>query len=145
MKLLTSKLEEPTRSAVRFVLLGLVGTGIQYGIYYGLLEVIDRLHMDTPLLVSAAFSIGFVLEMIFNYFMSNYYTFGTKPDWKNAGGFVAARGINYVLQILCLNLLLYFSIGEELAGLLAIFLAGIVNYFIMRFFFKRKNTNNQIS
>ena len=32
-----------------------------------------------------AFGIGFVCEMIPNYFFSNWYTFGTRPSLKNAG------------------------------------------------------------
>lgn len=127
---------------IRFLILGGIGTGIQYGIYYGLLGVMDLMHWENQFLTNAAFSIGFVVEMVFNYFMSNYYTFGTKPDWKNAGGFLTARAINYGLQVLCLNiLLLVTTVSEEWAGLLAILIAGIANYFILRIFFKKKDEN----
>lgn len=136
MKLLTSRLQEPARSAVRFLILGGIGTGIQYGIYYGLLFMVEHLLGGSQFLTNAAFAIGFIVEMVFNYVMSNYYTFGTKPNLVNLGGFLGARGINFVLQLLCLNVLLEWM-SEEMAGIVAILIAGIVNYFILRLFFKK--------
>lgn len=138
MKLLTSQLQEPTRSVVRFIILGAIGTCIQYGVYYGLLYAIDHILGGNQILTNAAFAIGFIVEMVFNYFMSNYYTFGTKPNWVNLGGFLGARGINFVLQLLCLNMLLRWM-SEEWAGIAAILIAGVVNYFILRLFFKKPN------
>lgn len=136
MRLLTSRLQGSARSMVRFLILGLIGTGIQYGVYYGLLYAIDCLLNGNQVLTNAAFATGFIVEMVFNYFMSNYYTFGTKPNWVNLGGFLGARGINFVLQMLCLNVLLEWM-SEEWAGIAAILIAGVVNYFILRMFFKK--------
>ena len=138
MKLLTSHLKEPTRSIVRFVILGTVGTGVQYGLYYGFLELIDLFHIDSHFWVNAAFTVAFVLEMIFNYFMSAYYTFGTRPSWKNAGGFLGARSINFLLQLGGLNLFLWLGLSDEWAGITTILVAGVINYFIMCIFFKEK-------
>ena len=55
------------RSAVRFVLVGALGTGLQYGIYYMLLGVFQQHWPEVMILTSLAFTIGFVMEMIYNY------------------------------------------------------------------------------
>ena len=141
MKLLTSRLHDPARSAVRFFILGQVGTGIQYGVYYALLYLVGQIWGGNQFLTNVVFAAAFVLEMVFNYFMSNYYTFETKPNLVNLGGFLGARGINFVLQLLCLNVLLAWM-SEQWAGIAAILIAGVVNYFILRFCFKRSNKQN---
>ncbi len=126
------------RSAVRFVLVGALGTGIQYGIYYLLLDIFQRHWQDLGILTSVAFTAGFIIEMICNYFITSFYTFKMRPSWKNAGGFLFGRAINYVLQLLLLNLLIWLHLSEEYSGILAIMLAGVINYFVLLPFYKDK-------
>lgn len=126
------------RSAVRFVLVGALGTGIQYGIYYLLLDIFQRHWQDLGILTSVAFTAGFIIEMICNYFITSFYTFKMRPSWKNAGGFLIGRAINYVLQLLLLNLLIWLHLSEEYSGILAIMLAGVINYFVLLPFYKDK-------
>lgn len=138
MKTLTGYLPLKYRSAVRFVLVGAFGTGLQYGIYYVLLDVFQSQWPDVGILTSLAFTIGFVLEMICNYFLTSFYTFRVKPSLKNAGGFLFGRAINYVIQMLLLNVLIWLHISEQWAGIMAIALAGVINYFILLPFYKDK-------
>ena len=126
------------RSAIRFVLVGALGTGIQYGIYYLLLDIFQRHWQDLGILTSVAFTAGFIIEMICNYFITSFYTFKMRPSWKNAGGFLFGRAINYVLQLLLLNLLIWLHLSEEYSGILAIMLAGVINYFVLLPFYKDK-------
>lgn len=126
------------RSAVRFVLVGALGTGIQYGIYYLLLDIFQRHWQDLGILTSVAFTAGFIIEMICNYFITSFYTFKMRPSWKNAGGFLFGRAINYVIQMLLLNVLIWLHISEEYSGILAIMLAGVINYFVLLPFYKDK-------
>ena len=88
MKTLTGRLPIKYRSAVRFVLVGALGTGLQYGIYYLLLGVFQTKWPEVALLTSVAFTAGFVIEMVMNYFLTSFYTFKKTPSWKNAGGFI---------------------------------------------------------
>lgn len=138
MKTLTRHLPLKYRSAVRFVLVGAFGTGLQYGIYYLLLNLFQQQWPDVGILTSLAFTIGFVMEMICNYFLTSFYTFKVRPNWKNAGGFLFGRAINYVIQMLLLNALIWLHMSEEFAGILAIALAGVINYFILLPFYKDK-------
>jgi putative flippase GtrA len=138
MKTLTGRLPLKYRSAVRFALVGAFGTGLQYGIYYFLLELFQRQWPEISVLTSVAFTVGFVVEIICNYFLTSFYTFRTRPSWKNAGGFLFGRGVNYIIQMIFLNALIWFHISEQWAGILAIALAGIINYFILLPFYKEK-------
>jgi putative flippase GtrA len=138
MKTLTGRLPMKYRSAVRFVFVGTLGTGLQYGIYYLLLDIFQRHWPEVGILTSVAFTAGFMIEMVCNYFLTNFYTFRTRPSWKNAGGFLLGRVLNYVIQLSLLNALVWLHMGEEWAGIVAIMLAGVINYFVLRPFYKDK-------
>ena len=133
-----TKMADKYRSAVRFVCVGVLGTLLQYGIYYLFLDIFRESNADSQTMTSVAFSIGFLVEMVVNYLLTNYYTFHTHPSWKNAGGFLVGRAINYGVQILFLNILIWLSMSEEIAGIVAIILAGIINYFMLVPFFRTK-------
>lgn len=91
---------------------GAFGTGLQYGIYYGFLALFDRCCPELGIRVTLAFTIGFVIEMISNYLLTSFYTFGAHPNLKNASGFLLGRGVNYVLQLMFLHFIIYIrSVG----------------------------------
>ena len=142
MKTLTGHLPKKYRSAVRFVLVGALGTGLQYGIYYMLLGVFQQHWPEMMILTSLAFTIGFVMEMICNYFLTSFYTFRVRPNWKNAGGFLVGRALNFVIQLILLNCLIWLHMSEEWAGIAAIALAGVINYFVLLPFYKDNKRND---
>ena len=139
MRLLTDRLEEPSRSAVRFMIVGGIGTGVQYAIYYAFLMLFEQWGILSELMVNVAFILGFGLEMIANYIATCYYTFGRKPSWANAGGFATGRVANFFVQMGVLNLLIWDRIGmdDRWAGIVAIVIAGVVNYFVLKFVYKK--------
>ena len=141
MKLPTSYLPDKIRSAARFAVVGTTGMFVQDGIYRLALYLMGVDPEGEAGLVYVAFAIGFIIEMVLNYFVSAWYTFGSKPTWKNAGGFILARVINYGVQNLFLWMIIAAGISANNAGFPSIFLAGIVNFFILRIFFKQKNKN----
>ena len=138
MKTLTGRLPLKYRSAVRFVLVGALGTGLQYGIYYVLLGIFQTKWAEDTWLTSVAFTVGFVIEMVYNYLMTSFYTFRVRPTLKNAGGFLFGRALNYVIQLIFLNILILLHMSEEWAGIAAIALAGVINYFVLLPFYKDK-------
>ena len=143
MKTLTGLLPKKYRSAVRFVCVGVLGTALQYGIYYLLLDVFHRQWPNMLIMTSLAFSIGFVVEMISNYLLTNFYTFKVRPSLKNAGGFIFGRTLNYVIQLLLLNVLIWLEMSKELSGIAAIALAGVINYFMLLPFYREKKRDSQ--
>ena len=132
----SDKLHGTSRTAVRFLVVGNSGALIQYLLYLAFLFFFKWLGKDSEGWVSAAFTIGYILEMVYNYLMQAYYVFECPPQKKNLYGFLVARGINYLLQMFLLWLFTRLM-NEEAAGIAAIVLAGIVNYFVMRLFFKQ--------
>ncbi len=138
MKTLTGYLPKKYRSAVRFVLVGALGTGVQYGIYYFPLGIFQVRWPELAILTSVAFTAGFVIEMIINYLMTSFYTFRVRPNWKNASGFLLGRTLNYFIQMLLLHVLIWLEMSEQWAGIAAIALAGVINYFVLRPFYKEK-------
>ena len=96
-------------------------------------------------LTNIAFVTAFLIEMTINYFFTTYYTFRSRPSWKNAGGFAGSRVVNFLVQLGMLNLLLLVLRHWEdtidtdrWAGLAAILIAGVVNYFLLRVIFRKK-------
>ena len=139
MKLPTSYLPGKIRSAVRFMVVGFTGSLVQTWFFMAALLAMSYPEKGT-MLYYVAFGIGFVLEMIPNYFFSNWYTFGTRPSWKNAGGFLLARSINLVIQFALLPFMVDHleSWRDDIISLVVIFIAGCINYLICLIFFKKK-------
>ena len=138
MKLLTSYLPEKIRSAVRFTVIGTTGMFVQTWFFMAALYCFGYPEKGVALYY-VAFGIGYLLEMIPNYFFSNWYTFGTKPDIKNAGGFLLARAINLAIQLGLLPLMLAWlsSWRDDYISFVVIFIGGCINYLVCLIFFKK--------
>lgn len=141
LRLPTSYLPEKVKNAVRFMIIGGIGSCVQTGFFLLVMMLMNEPEKNTPLYY-VAFVLGFVLEMIPNYFMTNWYTFGTRPTIKNAEGFTLARGVNLVLQLVLLPLAVkwFSSVDDGIISLVVIFVAGIANFLIQLLFFAKKNT-----
>lgn len=138
MKLPTSYLPQHICSAVRFFIVGTTGAVVQTWFFMAALLALGKPEKGLALYY-VAFGIGYIMEMIPNYFVSNWYTFGTRPNKKNAGGFLLARAINLVIQFALLPLMLNWlsSWRDDLISLLVIFIAGCINYLTCLLFFKK--------
>lgn len=114
---------------IRYIVTGTVGTLIQYGIYYMLLNLMDA---------RMAYTIATVFYILVTFLMTNYYTFKVKPTWSNSIGYLIQQGINYVMQISFLSLFLYIGIPKQLAPIPVYLIALPLNFFILRFIFKKR-------
>lgn len=146
MRLPSSYLPEKIRSAVRFTVIGTTGMFVQTWCFMAALYFMEYPGKGS-LLYYIAFGIGYVLEMIPNYLFTNWYTFGTKPELKNAGGFLLARAINLVIQLGLLPLMLSLlpSWRDDYISFVVIFIGGCINYLVCLLFFKQKNKDSDIS
>jgi putative flippase GtrA len=135
---------EKYRSVVRFVIAGTGGVLFQYGVYYLLLHIFRIKYPGVEFIESVAFTTAYVTEMINNYFVTCFFTFKKKPSLKNALGFLLGRTLDYFIQILRFNLYTYLEIPATWAGLIAIILTGIINYFVLLPFYKEKKKNPHI-
>ena len=146
IKLPSSYLPENVRSAVRFMVVGTTGMFVQTWFFMAALYFMAQPAKGTWLYY-IAFGIGYVLEMIPNYLFSNWYTFVTRPNLKNAGGFALARVINLVIQLglLPLALQLLPTWRDDYISFVVIFIGGCVNYLVCLLFFKKPKTENRIN
>lgn len=120
------------RELIRFGIVGTVATLIQYGVYYAFNHLIG-------IGATTSLTIGYAISFIFNFFLSNYFTFRTKPTVKKGIGFGASHGINYLLQILFLNLYMWLGISEELAPIPMFITVIPINFVLVRCVLKSKH------
>ena len=145
MRLPTSYLPEKVRSAVRFMVIGFTGSVVQTWLFMAALMLFDQPEKGA-VLYYVAFGIGYVLEMIPNYLFTSWYTFGTSPSIKNAGGFLVARAFNLVIQLGLLPLMIKLLPiwRDDYISFVVIFIGGCINYLVCLIFFKKpKNENIQ--
>ncbi len=114
---------------VRFGVVGVFATALHYGIYWLLMDVIN---------VNIAYTTGYVLSFIANFYLTSYFTFGTAPSWKKLVGMGGAHGVNYILHIVLLNIFLAFGVSKEWAPLPVFAIAIPVNFILVRIVFKSK-------
>ena len=140
MRLPSSYLPDKIRSAVRFTVIGTTGMFVQTWFFMAALYFMSHPEKGTWLYY-IAFGIGYVVEMIPNYLFSNWYTFGTRPNMKNAGGFALARVLNMCIQLGLLPFMLHLlpAWRDDYISFLVIFIGGCVNYLICVVFFKPRN------
>ncbi len=113
---------------VRFGIVGVVATGIQYGIYWLLLG-----HLNA----TVANTVGYLVSFACNFIMTTRFTFHVAPDRKKAAGFALSHLVNWMLQSLCLNMFLWLGVPKEWAPLPMFAVCVPVNFLLVRFFVKR--------
>ncbi len=133
MKDITNRLDSHRRQQIgevlRFGIVGVAATLLQYAIYWVLL------HWIAP---SPAMTIGYAVSFLFNFIASTRYTFRVKASARRGMGFALSHAVNYVLQIVTLNLFLWAGVPETLAPVPMFCVCVPVNFLLVRFFLKKK-------
>jgi len=114
--------------ACRFAVVGLIAFVIHYAIYWILLHWIN---------VNIAYTIGYALSFICNFFLTSYFTFKSTATVKRGVGFGAAHLTNYLLQIVLLNFFIWVGVNVELAPIPVLLISSPVNFLLIRFVFKK--------
>lgn len=117
------------KEAIRFGIVGVAATALHYGIYYLLQPYIN---------VNIAYTTGYALSFIANFYLTSYFTFGTKPSWRKLMGMGGAHIVNYLLHMALLNLFLFMGITKTWAPVPVFAIAIPVNFLLVRFVFKHK-------
>lgn len=112
---------------IRFVMVGIFATALHYGLYFVLQRAIN---------VNIAYTLGYALSFIANFYLTAYFTFGRKPSWRKAFGFGGAHLLNYLLHIGLLNTFLWTGIPKLLAPVPVFAIAIPVNFLLVRFVFR---------
>lgn len=109
---------------VKFGAVGGIATAIHLLIYYLLQSI--RVHY------SIAYTCGYGISFIFNFFASNYFTFKTKPNKSSGLKFTLAHIFNYLLQIALLNIFVKIGISSNIAPILVFGIAVPINFILVR-------------
>lgn len=114
---------------IRFCIVGTLATGIHYGIY---------LLLNKFILVWLAYSIGYVISFIFNFYLTSVFTFSEKATVRKGIGFVFSHLINYLLHILFLSLFIWMGVRDNYAPIPVYLIVIPINFLLVRFVFKSK-------
>jgi len=114
---------------LRFAIVGVVATGIHYGIYYVMQKYIN---------VNIAYTTGYLLSFVCNFYLTSYFTFRVKPSFGKLFGLGGVHVVNYLLHIALLNLFLYIGVSQEFAPMPVFVIVVPLNFLLVRFVFKKK-------
>ncbi len=112
----------------RFAIVGVIATGIHYGIYLLLNEWIN---------VNIAYTIGYVVSFCCNLWLTAHFTFKTEVTVKRTGGFILSHVVNFLLHIGLLSMFLWMGMSEQLAPIPVYCIAIPINFILVRTVFKR--------
>lgn len=112
---------------IRFAIVGTTSAAIHYAIYWVLQHWIN---------VNIAYTIGYVLSFLVNYYLSAHFTFHEKTSTKNGIGFGGAHLVNYLLHIVLLNFFLWLGLSNEVAPFAVLAIAVPTNFVLVRFVFR---------
>ena len=134
------KAESHWQEIIRFGIVGMLALGIHYGIYI-LLLVTFGLDWSASLGIdwrtNLAYTLGYIVSLMCNLWLSAHFTFQEKITFKRSGGFFISHAINYLIHVTCLNFFLLLGVVEWLAPLLVLLIAVPINFILVRFSFKR--------
>ena len=86
--------------------------------------------------VNIAWTVGYIAGFVFNYYMSARYIFREKASIKNGAGFGGAHIVNYLLQMVLLNVFVKAGVSPSLAPVGVYAISIPVNFLLVRFVFK---------
>lgn len=115
---------------LRYCLVGVFATGVHYGVYYLLQPWLN---------LNIAYTIGYGVSFVGNFFLTSYLTFRTVPSFKRAFGFGGSHLVNYLIHMSLFNLFLSLHLSKEIAPLLALAVAVPTNFVLLRWVFKGKH------
>lgn len=113
---------------VRFGIVGCASALFLYLVYYLLLFVINH---------TIAYSVGYFISFLLNYYLSVVYTFKVHSKAQNFLGFTLSHVVNFTLQILLLNIFIYFGISAKIAPIPVLAICIPTNFILVRYFLNK--------
>ena len=112
---------------IRFGIVGVIAVVVHYAIYWVLQHWIN---------VNVAYTLGYLLSFLMNYYLSARFTFREKTSAKTGIGFGGAHLVNYLMHMLLFNFFLWLGLSKELAPFAVLAIAVPTNFVLVRFVFK---------
>lgn len=122
----------------RYCVVGGLATIIHLGVY----ALLQMWAPEGSWLLSAAYTVGYLVALVCNFYLTTYFTFRTEASTKKAVGFGFSHLVNYGLHMILFNLNLWFGVHRLVAPLFVLLVAVPTNFVILRFFYSsRSNTS----
>lgn len=118
---------------VRFCIVGTIAAAIHYGVYY-----LMQLFLRDGIWLSVDYTIGYVVSLVCNFFMTTYFTFRSHVSAGKAAGFGFSHVVNYTLHIVLFNLFMALGIHRLLAPVLVLMVAVPTNFLILRYVYRKR-------
>jgi len=115
-------------SFIRFCIVGVIATAINYGVYWLMLKILK----PTP-----SFTIAYIVSFCFNFFLTAKFTFKKEATAKKGVGFALSHLVNWGIQTGALNLFLYLGLKEQIAAIPVYCICVPINYLLVRFVFSK--------
>lgn len=119
------------KEAVRFGIVGVIATGIHWGIYYFLIWI-------SSINVNIAYTVGYAISFCCNMWLSSHFTFKEDLTAKRGVGFALSHLCNYLLHMLFLNTFLWLGMSEKLAPVPTLCIVVPINFVLVRTVFKSR-------
>lgn len=119
--------KEKISEVLRFALVGIIATALQYACY---------LMLNGILHPTIANTIAYIVSFIFNYIASTHYTFKVKSTAKKGLGFAFSHLINYTMQTVVLSIALWVGITKDWAMIPVFVICVPTNFILVRYFLK---------
>lgn len=117
---------------IKFVIVGVLATGINYVVYLIFHKIVN---------INIAYTLGFIISFCFNLILSHVFTFKKKVNPKSGMRFAFAHLVNYLIQLILLNLFSLLPIPEKFIPIPVYIIAVPINFLTVRFAIKYKNKN----
>ena len=143
MKHIISHLDDNRRRKIgeilRFGIVGVLATLLQYAIYRGLIFFIpaDATPARAQVLSSVCMTIGYGISFVFNFFASTRFTFKVEANARRGAGFAFSHAVNYLMQMATLNFFLWIGLSKAWAPVAMFCICVPINFILVRFFLKR--------
>jgi putative flippase GtrA len=124
--------DEKAAEFLRYSIVGTIAAAIHYGIYYVTQKYIN---------INIAYTIGYVVSLVCNFFLTSYFTFRTTPSACKVAGFGFSHLINYLLHMTLFNLFLLAGVHRLLAPILVLMIVVPLNFILLHLVFKSKRFN----
>lgn len=112
---------------IRFAIVGIIATMIHYICYYLLYYFVN---------INIAYTIGYILSFYVNFILSAKFTFKSTTSLNHGIGFAISHLINYGMQIFMLNIMVYYSVNEEIAPIPVYIICVPLNFILVRYVFR---------
>lgn len=139
---ITSHLSETRRAqigeALRFACVGIIAVLLQYAVYWALTKLLGgSLPKGKSQFCSSVFmTVAYAVSFVFNFIASTRFTFRVKASVRRGAGFAFSHMVNWLMQMMTLNLFLWLGLDEEIAPIPMFAVCVPMNFMFVRYFLK---------